>query len=229
VLRGAVTEAYRRELVDENVTGRVRAPQARSGRRSSVPLETVIAFLDAVKEHRLAALFLLLVVNGLREGEAFGLYPSDVDLDRRTITIARKLYERAGGVFEEPPKGKRSETIALAPLVIEPLRRHLAERAARPPAEPYLFLSELGRPLRRSAFYKQTWNPIFAAHPAIRRFTPHQLRHSTGTLLKLLGVPAEVARDVLRHASITTTTDQDVVPELQHDALTRLSSLLGNG
>lgn len=191
-------------------------------------LETALAFLAATRGERNEAMYLLLLVNGLRESEAFGLHPSDLDLEHGRVTIARKLYERKGGVFEELPKSKKVETIALAPILLEPLRRHLTARAAQRVDEPYLFTTQRGRPLRRSMFYKQAWNPIFARHPEIPRFVPHQLRHTTATLLKALGVPAEVARDILRHASIATTVDvyQDDVPALQQKALARLSKLL---
>lgn len=78
-------------------------------------------------------------------------------------------------------------------------------------------------------FYKNELNPIFEAHPEIARFVPHQLRHTTATLLKTLGIPAEVARDILQHASIATTVQvyQDEVAELQQDALSKLCKLLG--
>ncbi|MDB5094534.1 MAG: integrase family protein [Candidatus Eremiobacteraeota bacterium] len=230
ILRQGLLEAYRRELVSENVTDRVRAPKVRTGRRHGVGLEIALDFLAAARGDRNEGLYLALMANGLREGEAFGLKPGDVDLDAGTVRIARQLQERKGGLFETLPKGGKIATIPLAPILHEPLRVLLEERAKKKkPAVPYLFTSEKGRALRRSVFLRKVWHPFCKTHK-LPYMVPHQFRHTTATLLKVLGVPVEVAREILRHASIETTASvyQDEIPALQRDALGKLSDLLGS-
>jgi integrase len=224
VLKTAVAEAYRLEIVDRNVIDRIRPPKATTGKRRAISVEAALAFVAAALGDRNEALFLMLLVNGLRESEAFGLRPDDVDLKARTLRIERQLYERKGGIFEQPPKGGKTATIPLAPIVVDPLRRLID---ARGPDDDYLFTSEKGRPLRRSGFYRYSWRPFFV-RTGLPYFVPHQLRHTTATLLKRLGVPVEIAREILRHASIATTADiyQDEITELQQDALERLSVML---
>jgi integrase len=156
------------------------------------------------------------------------LQPKDVDLGAGTITIRRQLYERASGTMETKlPKGGREATIPLAPFVVDALKRHLEARRSDGSRVPWLFTSERGAALRRSVFHRKVWHPFRAAH-GLPYFVPHQLRHTTGTLLKKLGVRGEIVQEILRHASITTTNEwyQDEIPELQVDALERMSTAL---
>jgi len=125
------------------------------------------------------------------------------------------------------PKGRKAASIPLASIVAEPLARHLAARRSVRPRVPYLFTSEKGHALRRSVFTRKTWHKFRTDH-GLPYMVPHQLRHTTGTLLKALGVPIEVVKEILRHASVETTDRfyQDEIPALQSDALAKLSTLL---
>ncbi len=80
VLRRALNQAVRWGYVPRNVATLVDAP--RSERPDPEPLtpEEVRAFLEAVKEDRLAALYSVAIALGLRQGEALGLRWEDVDL-----------------------------------------------------------------------------------------------------------------------------------------------------
>jgi len=226
VVKASLAEAYMRDLVVGNVADRVRPVKAPTIPRRSISLDAALAFIKAARGDRNEALYLMLLLNGIRESEAFGLYPCDVDREAGVIRINRKLYERKGGLYEEPPKGGKAATVPLAPFLVEPIERYLATRKE---AEwPYLFLSERGQRLRRSVFLRKVWHPFREKH-GLPYMVPHQLRHTTSTLLKRLGVPIEVRKEILRHASISTTDlhYDDEIPELQRDALSKLSDLLG--
>lgn len=57
----------------------------------------------------------------------------------------------------------------------------------------------------------------------------HHLRHTVGSLLKDLGVPARDAQTILGHTRISTTLEiyTDTNDDARRDALTRLEGLLG--
>jgi len=57
----------------------------------------------------------------------------------------------------------------------------------------------------------------------------HHVRHTVGSLLKDLGVPARDAQTILGHTRISTTLEiyTDTDEQARRDALTRLQSLLG--
>jgi integrase len=63
----------------------------------------------------------------------------------------------------------------------------------------------------------------------LRRIRLHDLRHTTATLLKALGVPPKDAQVILGHAHITTTnqiyTHADEASK--REALSKLNKLLG--
>ncbi len=52
---------------------------------------------------------------------------------------------------------------------------------------------------------KSKYDPNFKGVVGIRRFTPHQLRHTFCTMLYNAGVDVVTARDQLGHADIKTT------------------------
>lgn len=225
VFSKALLEAYRQELIEENPAARIDLPKRPpSGRRTGVSLETAIAVIAAAVGDDYEALYLVLLANALRISEAFGLYPEDIDLQRGRIRIARQLYERKGGIFEQPPKGKKEVTLPLAPITAVALQRYLERRESK---LQYLFASPADTPLRRSMFYEPIWQP-FLKRAGVPYFVPHQLRHTTGTLLHAVGTPIEVIKDILRHAHVTTTDAfyRDQIPAMQVDALGRLSELL---
>lgn len=222
----SLREAYKRELIDENPADRIDLPKRpQSGKRDGVSLEIATKVITAAAGDPYEALYIVLLANALRISEAFGLFPDDVDLVRMRIRIARKLYERKGGIFEEPTKGKKEVMLPLAPIAANALRRHLETRQSK---IPYLFASPADTPMRRSCFYRPIWQP-FLQRAGVPYFVPHQLRHTTGTLLHVAGTPIEVIKDILRHAHVTTTDAfyRDQVPQMQVDALDRLSGMLG--
>ena len=63
----------------------------------------------------------------------------------------------------------------------------------------------------------------------IRLIKVHHVRHTVGSLLKDLGVPARDAQTILGHTRISTTLEiyTDTDEQARRDALTRLQSLLG--
>ena len=65
----------------------------------------------------------------------------------------------------------------------------------------------------------------------LRRIRLHDLRHTTATLLKALGIPPKDAQVILGHARITTTNQiyTHVDEPATREALSKLNKLLGGG
>jgi integrase len=97
--------------------------------------EQARALLDAGKEGRLEALYVLYVLSltvGLRIGEALGLKWSDIDLYTGTLCVNRQLqwYTGKGLVFSEPEHGSR-RTVDLPQRTVEALRSHRKRQVER--------------------------------------------------------------------------------------------------
>lgn len=108
-LRAALQHAFREELVTRNVARGVKIATPAMGTTPppSSP-DDARRFLAAVAEHRLYALWVVLIVLGLRRSEAIGLHWSDVDLDAGTLRITRGLQRVEGELRELPTKTRRS-------------------------------------------------------------------------------------------------------------------------
>ena len=77
-------------------------------------LRQLITFLTGVENDRLAALWWLIALRGLRRGEAAALDRDDLDSEARELTITRQLVALPGELYCGPPKSRASiRTIAL--------------------------------------------------------------------------------------------------------------------
>ena len=99
VLRGALTQAMREELVFRNVAALVRVPMPRRQKQPVWTVEEARRFLESarVDDDPLYAAYVLLLTLGLRRGELLGLAWEDVDLER-----GRGAHRLAG------PAGRRA-------------------------------------------------------------------------------------------------------------------------
>ncbi len=116
--------------------------------------------------------------------------------------------------------------------LLDVLRRHRARQAedrlaagSKWQEHGLVFATRKGTPLE-----PRNINRAFAAlceKAQVRPIRVHDLRHSCATLLFTMGVDAATVQRVLRHSSITVTTGTyvDVIYEVQHDAVDRLSVL----
>jgi integrase len=95
-------------------------------------LRQLITFLAGVENDRLAALWWLIALRGLRRGEAAALDCDDLDSETRELTISRQLVALPGELYCGPPKSRAScRTIALD----EAGTRKLADQAVRQAVE----------------------------------------------------------------------------------------------
>src|SRR5829696_2582294 len=79
VLHAALKQAVRWELVPRNVTESVDPPRPEKKERPTLTLEQARFFLEASREDRFGALYVLVIQTGMRRGELLGLRWEDVD------------------------------------------------------------------------------------------------------------------------------------------------------
>jgi integrase len=190
-------------------------------------------FLAAVESHRLKALYWVLIILGLRKGEALGLHLADLDLDTQTLSVrGAAQYQKGRGIVYVPAKTAASAAPLPIPHILIPvLREHLAmleeERAYHRWQEcGLLFPSEIGTFISGRNLYRH-FTGVLAAQglPAIR---VHDLRHTTATLLISLSVHPRVIMEILRHTQISTTMNLygHTIPEINRDAINALGELV---
>ncbi len=104
VLRGALTQAMREDLVMRNVAALVKVPVPRTKRPVVWTVDQARQFLESAREANdpLYAAYVLLLVLGLRRGEVLGLAWEDVDLENQEAYIAWQL-QRVGPTAQPAP------------------------------------------------------------------------------------------------------------------------------
>lgn len=209
VLGKALDWAMRRRAVDSNVARVVELPaQARRAtERRSMTAEQARAVL-AVTEHRLHALWTVMLFLGLRPGEATGLSWVDVDLEKGIIHVRRSLkLERGLLVLDERLKTDRSRrSLDAPPEVVTALRTHRVEQRKaqlkagalwQPPFPDLVFTTALGAPLGPRNLHRSL--TLLTQRLELGPFHPHELRHSAASLMSEHGVPIERIADQLGH------------------------------
>ncbi|MEU7802996.1 hypothetical protein AB0J14_35545 [Micromonospora arborensis] len=109
VLRAALEDAMREEIIPRNVAKLVRAPRP-AGEKEQEPLtvQQVRTLLNSTRGHRLHALFVVFAMLGLWRSEVLGLRWEDVDLEVGVLRVRRSLHRVEGQLATFPTKTQRS-------------------------------------------------------------------------------------------------------------------------
>ena len=165
--------------------------------------------------NRYAALYVLALHTGLREGEMLGLRWDDLDLESTTpkLQVRRTLSEtRTGHKFELPKSGK-GRSIKLSRKAVEALRSHRARQAGEKlrlgslwQEDGLVFPTTTGTTTSGTNLLGRYFRPVLKAAdlPAIRL---HDLRHTCATILLMAGKHPKYVQEYLGHASISITLD----------------------
>lgn len=235
VLRTALNQALRWELVSRNVAVLADPPRHRTREITPLTPRQAGTLLEAVAGHRLEALITVALGLGLRQGEALGLrWEEDVDLEAGTLSVQQTLV-RAGREprFEEPKTERSCRTITMPGVVAAALRRHRTRQleeqlAAGPEWHPsgLVFTTPIGTPVDRGRLHG-TFKAILrsAGLPDIRY---HDLRHTAATLLLVQGVDLRTIMATLGHSRISQTMDlyAHMMPTLQGHAAEQMNAIL---
>ncbi len=215
VLRRALAQAVRWNLVPRNVADSVDAPAPpRTVAKALDATQTAKLLSEAQRRSRYHAVFAFLLGTGARRGEALALRWSDVDLDRATVTIRRAIVKtREHGLEFKGPKSGRARTFAIPAFVVDVLRFHRVEQAkarlaigaACDAAADLVFATRAGAPIppyRVSGAFDR-----LVATLDVPRVRLHDLRHTHASLLGQAGVTLKLASERLGHSTVAITGD----------------------
>lgn len=186
-------------------------------------------FLGYVKAHdpRGFPMWRTLAFTGLRRGELVGVRWSDVDLDRRVVSVVQQRAKGGGDVRAGAPKTRRSRrTVDIDAETVDVLkewRRRQLEDERLPLGPEYddqglVFSRPDGSGVHPDVVTKRMRRLVKGAGLPV--ITPHGLRHTHATLLLSAGVHPKVVQERLGHSSIAVTIDlySHVMPGMQADA-----------
>jgi integrase len=236
-LRSALSSAVDRELIARNPAARVKLPSARKKRRKAWTSEQARRFLEHAKraEDPLYAAFVLVLVLGLRRGEALGLAWEDLDLDAGELSVGMQLQRVGGELLHRQTKTDGSDaTLPLPGICLAALRwqKGRQDRARESAGEAWqdegglVFTTRYGTPIEPRNMLRSFHRLTAAA--GVPDITVHDARRTCATLLVDLDVHPRVIMQILRHAQISVTMEiYSQAPSSQtREALRRLSERL---
>lgn len=233
VLRNALRQAVRWQMLGRNPTDAVEAPKIERKQMMALDEGGTAALLEAARETTLFIPILIGALCGLRRGEITALRWRSVDLKRGELSIVASTEQTKEGVREKPPKSGRGRTVALPSLAVDELRQHRVKQAEallklgiRLSDDHHVVMRADTLPLQpRSVTHMFE---LFLRHRGLTRIRFHDLRHSHATHLLANGVHPKVAQERLGHSSIAITLDlySHVLPGMQADAAARVDAAL---
>ncbi|MCA1672732.1 MAG: site-specific integrase [Actinobacteria bacterium] len=130
VLRNALSNAERDEIITRNVAKLVQIPAPRYKIGKGLPVQYVTHILTEAKRTRLYALYVLAATLGFRRGELLGLRWSDLDLTHGTVTPAKTIQRVNGRLLMDDTKTEKSDnTIPLPKITQRALIEHRDRQA----------------------------------------------------------------------------------------------------
>jgi len=245
VLRRALNDAVDHELITRNALKNVKPPRVPRSKHESFSVDEVQALLRCAENERLHALWVVLIGLGLRIGEALALRWSDVDLDARSLAVARSVGRVQGEL--DPVTGKyRSSLVikgvkvhgteammALPDFVSQALRRHAAAQREEQIAARHwqqtdlIFCTCIGTVLD-SGNTLDIFKELCRRAGITRNVRQHDLRHTTASFLLAQRIDIKIVQSVLRHTRLNTTADiyAHVLPEVTRGAADAMDEML---
>jgi integrase len=175
-------------------------------------LDEVLWMLERLPEPA-RAVVAVAAFSGLRESELRGLQWEDYD--GQFLHVRRAVWRTHVG------DTKTIESKNAVP-VIEPLRKILAAHHRSNGSSEWIFAGEkMGRPLHLDNLCRRAIKPIVGG----RWHGWHGFRRGIATVLYGLGVPAEVAQTILRHANVATTQAHYIMLKSKAEGSTAMKRL----
>jgi integrase len=139
-----------------------------------------------------AVLFALAAGTGLRAGELYALSVSDVDLERKVITVWRSAFD---GAFQTTKTKNSRRKVAIGDALATLIKNYLAGRT-----DGLMFPTRNGKPFRNNNVLADVLHPILR-ELNIELGGLHAFRHHRVSELVMAGVSMPMIRSWIGHGS----------------------------
>jgi len=138
------------------------------------------------------------VTTGMRETEVLALRWTDIDHEKKLITIQRSLYRGKFGEPKTPLSNRELPLHAAAEAAILALKASTHNRGE------YVFTSPKGGVYWANTVLSKVFKPV-AERLGLPAFSWRSFRRSAETLMMSTGVPVKAQQAMLGHATLDTT------------------------
>jgi integrase len=150
-LRAALEHAYREEVVSRNAAKMVRVERPKPNAKEPLSVDEARTLLTARRDDDDHALWVVMLMLGLRRSDVCGLHCDNVDLDNRTLSVTHSVQRVDGELRELPTNTKRSTRTIPCPRwrsARSVWHRDLTATSSPAAAErPYVFGTRYGTPM----------------------------------------------------------------------------------
>lgn len=241
-LSTALKAAVDDELIGRNPCAIVKGPKVPTRKVIPWTAEQVVGVRSALPD-RYGVLVTIAAGLGLRQGEAFGLSPDDIDWLRGKVEVRRqvKLWANNRQTFALP-KGGKTRTVPLPETVKDALAAYLVQFPAQPVTLPWSITT--GKPttvklmvstrergaINRNHFNGYTWKPalVEAGIDPSRDNGMHALRHYFASVLLDAGESIKAVSEYLGHGdpAFTLKTYTHLMPSSENRTKTAIDRAL---
>lgn len=234
--RSVVKECYRMKEIKENLCDFVKSPKKEASSIADVyTREEILQLFKLLEDKHFELPILLIVLLGLRKGEAYGLTWDDIDFDNNTVKIEQISIYLDGSLIFKSPKTTDSKRLLSAPIELmgklkkEKLKQNeLKLQGVLENKYNLVCLNKELKPYKNddlNRYYRK-----FCKENNFRQLRIHDLRHTNATLLLLSGTDMKTVSGRLGHTDIKITMNKysHVLEEMDRKAIENLSNILFN-
>ena len=225
MLHQCLDQAVQERLIPFNPATGCKLPPKEKPEMKILPQEKLRAYLAAAEEHGVLPMFYLELTTGLRRGELTALLWTDLDVEKRTLTVSRSAGQLKGEVRVTQPKTANSvRTICLPKETVD----LLVQEHARHPSSPVMFPSPVTGQMYSPDSMGRLHKTLLKKAGITESIPFHGLRHTFATLAIQQGVDVKTVSGILGHysAGFTLDTYAHVTQEMRKDAADRMGEFI---
>lgn len=210
--------AVKAEYITENPVAKVEAPKLTRHKVDALTRGEVSDYIREIENLPLVqkTMYTLLLTTGLRRGELFGLQWQDVDLANALLHVERNVtYTAQSGIVVGLPKTDTGiRTVPLTYRAAEALREL---RATEPSlaGNAFVFHGEAATEPRNPTYLTKHMKR-FMKRVGLPDMSPHDIRHTFGSMLIQSGADVKSVQDMLGHADASTTLNFYAASDVEH-------------
>ena len=225
MLHNALDRAVKERLILRNPTEDCIIPKIQKQEMKILRPEDMKAYLEAADKRGVLSMFYLELVTGIRKGELTALLWSDLDEERRTISVSKQAVgDRNRNVTISRPKTENSvRKISIPQSAVELLRREHEKH----PDNPWMFPSpktgEMYHPDSIAKLHEKILKDTGLEHILF-----HDLRHTFATMALQNGVDVKTVSSMLGHydAGFTLKTYTHATRQMQEQAAEKMGNFM---